>query len=179
MNRGTLAMIFVLFLFVGGCGTASKPLSDATREEINDFRQSMQDSAKQANDYLNKTRAGTNISEFTIGWFVYDVLIELSSRDEVLYKHFNNNNKDLQDYLKSNFRDHPLEEITAIENLARQDQPTLRLSARYALEALRHIPNPAEAEEIQTRDRRELASALATLQNLLEKSAREVSYPPL
>lgn len=154
---------------------AEKSSNDASREEMEDFQHSMLENAKQAGQYLRITRDGDNISEFTLGWFVYDVLVELSSRDDALYEKFNKNNKDIADYLKTSFHDRPLAEIADLDKLAKQGHPTLRLSARYALETLRHIPNPAETQDIQLRDRRELASALATLQDLLEKSAGEVT----
>lgn len=111
----------------------------------------------------------------TLGWFIYDVLTELSSQDVGLYDYFNKDHDGIQGYLKVTFRDHPIEEISAIDSMAKRGHPTLRLSARYALEALRHIPDSSEPSEIQERDRRELAGALATLQNLLQKSAREAT----
>ncbi len=108
---------------------------------------------------------------------MYDVLTELSSQDDELYDYFNNDDINLQVYLKTRFHDHPLDEIAALDRLAKQGRPTLRLSARYALETLRHIPNSDEPAETQSRDRRELADALTTLRDLLAKSAREAALP--
>ncbi|HXP97128.1 MAG TPA: hypothetical protein VN809_10480 [Telmatospirillum sp.] len=178
MIRGTCALTLCLVLFVGACATTSSPTNDASREEMEEFQQSIQDSAQKIGDYIKLTQRGDNISELMLGWFVYDILTEISSQDNDLYKYFNNDDKDLQTYLKINFRDHPVAEIAALDRLAKHGHPTFRLSARYALETLRHIPNAAEPEETQIRDRRELASALATLQDLLEKCAREVVLPP-
>lgn len=152
-------------------------MADQSREEMEDFQQIMRDDANQVRKYISKTQDGKNISELTLGWFIYDILTELSSQDDALYKYFNNDNTDLQTYLKTCFHDHPLSEIAALDALAKQGHPTLRLSARYALETLRHVPDSDEPEETQIRDRRELAGALATLQDLLEKSAREVVLP--
>jgi hypothetical protein len=171
------ALSVCLLLLVAACGTAPRPAAEASREELEDFRQTMQDDAEKIGEYIAKLQSGKNISELTIGWFVYDVLTELASQDDKLYYYFNNKDHDLQLYLKIQFHDHPLAEIAALDTLARQGHPTLRLAARSALESLRHIPNSEESADIQSRDRRALAGALAISQDLLEKSAREVVLP--
>jgi len=167
----------LLVLFVAACSLAPRPTADQSREEIEDFQHIMRDDANQVGKYIAKTQDGKNISEFTLGWFIYDVLTELSSQDDALYKYFNNGDINLQTYLKTRFHDHPVSEIAALDALAKQGHPTLRLSARYALETLRHIPDSDEPDETQIRDRHELAGALATLQDLLEKSGREAVLP--
>ncbi|WP_146002885.1 hypothetical protein [Telmatospirillum siberiense] len=165
---------FCLLFLLCACGTPPRPTNDAGPEEMENFRAEMAHDAVKAGDYLKKTQGGTNISEMTLGWFIYDVLTELSSQDVELYDYFNKDNASVEGYLKTRFKTHPVEEIAAIDSLAKRGHPTLRLSARYALEALRHIPDSGEPSDIQERDRRELAAALSTLQDLLQKSSRDV-----
>lgn len=178
LERILLAVPVCLALLVAACGTAPKSPPAASREEMEDFQQIMQDYSRKTGGYLEKTQKGKNISELTLGWFIYDVLTELSSQDDGLDNYFNKDNGNLQVYLKTRFHDHPQSEIATLDSLAKQGHPTWRLSARYALETLRHIPDSSEPEETQSRDRRDLAGALATLRDLLEKSAREVVLPP-
>jgi hypothetical protein len=173
-----LALSLCIASFLGACGTAPQPQEAASREELEDFQKSMFDCADKAGEYLSQTQNGKNISELTLGWYIYDILVEIASQDDILYNYFSKKNQDIQSYLKTRFRDQPVEEIAALETLAKKGHPTLRLIARYGLETLRHIPNSDEPMEIQIRDRRELAGSLATLQNLLKKAAHEVVLPP-
>jgi hypothetical protein len=167
-----------LVLLMGACGTAPRPTSDPSSEEMEDFRQVMQQNTAKLDEYLLKTKKGNNISELTLGWFTYDILTELSSQDDGLYDYFNKDNGNIQVYLKTEFKDQPLDEIAKLETLAAQGHPTLRLAARYALETLRHIPDSSEAADIQERDRRDLAAAMLTLQGLLQKCAKEATVSP-
>ncbi len=182
-RTGRLRAVFVawpvcLVLLAAACGTAPRPAPEASPEELEDFRQVMQDNTNKLEEYLIKTKKGKNISELTLGWFAYDILTELSSQDDVLYDYFNKDNGNIQVYLKTRFKDQPLDEIAKLEGLAAQGHPTRRLAARYALETLRHIPDSSEAAGIQERDRGDLASAMLTLQGLLRKCAEEATPAP-
>jgi hypothetical protein len=150
----------------------STPLSAEDRAEFG--RQMTVDAAK-AKDYLQQTQKGRNLSEFTLGWFVYGVLTEVSAQDTRLYDHFAANGGDVQQYLKKTFNNQPEREISAVGAMTKQGDPLPPLIARNALEALRHIPNSREAEEIQTRDRNDLARALTGLESCLRQAADELA----
>lgn len=146
-------------------------------ELLGEFRDEMATDARKAGDYLRETRQGVNLSEMTLGWFVYDILSELSSQDDALYHRFYRDGRDLQNYLRTTFRDHHDEEVEAIADMARAGRETPRMAARSALEVLCHIPDPDEPKEVQTNDRAELAGALATLQTFLQRTAAEIPAP--
>lgn len=162
----------ILMMILGACG-ASSPLAtsgaDGYQEE---FRQSMLDAAQHTGDYMRQTANGKNLSELTLGWFVYDVLTEIASQDDDLNAYFN---ADVQSYLKTKFHNDPAGEVARIGDLAKQGHTTLRMAARYALETLRHIPDAGEPTTVQARDRRELLAALAMLRDFLERSTTEIT----
>jgi hypothetical protein len=171
-------MVVALALALGACTTAMPPGPEQDRATLDEFRHEMTAFARKTGDYREQARHGSNPSEMTLGWFIYDLLTVLSSQDDALYQHFNPQGRDLQSYLRTVFRNHQAEEVDAIEALSRIDHPTRRLAARYGLEVLRHIPDPAEPKETQAADRRDLADALDILQKLLQRSAEEVVLPP-
>lgn len=167
-------LVGACLLILAGCAVPPPPAATEDRVILEEFRHEMVIDADKAGDFLERTRQGTNLSEMTLGWYVYDLLSELSSQDDVLYHHFYDDDRDLQDYLKTVFRDQHASEIAVIEESAKTGHPLRRLSARYALEVLCHIPNPGEPAEVQARDRRELAATLVTLQDLLRRTAGEI-----
>ena len=149
---------------MASCGVAPPhPDAQITRQELVEFRQTMVDYAGKADEYLNKIRQGKNVSDFTLGWFVYNILTEVSSIDDDLYIYLNRDDHDILHYLKTTFRDNPAGEIATLDAMAKQKNPTLRLIARFGLKSLRHIPDDDEPPDVQARDRRDLAAALAAL----------------
>lgn len=108
-----------------------------------------------------------------MGWFIYDVLTELSSMDDGLYDYFNKGSHDLQSYLRTDFHDNPDSEIAKVDALAQQDHPALRHAAAAALTTLLHIPNDSDPTETQADDRRKLAEALGMLKQQLQRCAEE------
>ncbi len=172
-------LALTLALFLTACAAPRVPSGGDDREILSEFRQELIQDADKVGDYLEQTRRGHNLSEMTLGWFICDLLTELSSQDEPLYRHFNKNGGGSQGYLRSVFPRAPAEAVAELDILAKQGNPTRRLAARYALEALRHIPDDATSAASQAEDRRALAAALATLQKLLTKSAAEIVLPPL
>ena len=164
-------------LFAAACGSPTEATAPS-REEMEDFQQSLVQDSKTINKYLLQTRQGQNVSEFSLGWIVYSTLIEVSAQDQELYKFFNRDGRDLQLYLRTTFHDHPAAEVAALDDLAQRSNTTFRLIARQGLEALRHIPDGADPANVQAADRAALAKTLAVLKTLLDKGASEVRLPP-
>lgn len=162
--------IAAILLMVVACTSPHPAAAPISEEEAQDFKQTMATDSQTAGEYLRKTQNGKNITEFSLGWFVYNVLTELSSMDDGLDKQFNH---DVQSYLKTTFHDNPDSEIAKIDAMAKEGHTPIRLAARSALECLTHIPDSNEPPETQAEDRRQLAAALASLKEHLEQSARE------
>jgi hypothetical protein len=168
----------VLCLAVGG--GCSSPIDAETlidQEALTEFRGNLIASSQKANDYLQKTLQGKNVSELTLGWFIYGILSDVEAQDQELYDFFNRDNLDLRRYLETTFHNQPTVEIAAIDVMNNREPSTLRLIARDALEALRHIPDSSEAAAIQERDRHDLAEALRGLKSALDKEASELPSP--
>jgi hypothetical protein len=169
LKRGAVAILIVI---LGACGASQMATPPGGNEYQDDFRQSMLDAARHVGDYMRQTADGKNLSELTLGWFVYDVLTEIASQDDDLNSYFN---EDVQSYLKTKFHNDPAGEVARIDDLAKQGRHASRMAARYALEALRHIPNGGESTEVQARDRRDLLAALTMLREFLERSTTEIT----
>jgi hypothetical protein len=166
-----------LSLLLLGCGAPRPPPATEDVAEMLEFRQEMLVFAAKTGDFLATTRNDKNLTQLAVGWFMYDVLTVLASEDDALYRHFNNQGRDLQTYLETDFRHDPDAETAAIERMTENSHNSRCLAARYALEALRHVPNPSDAPAIQDNDRRHLAAALAQLQEFLVKTAAEIPLP--
>jgi hypothetical protein len=165
-----------LALLTGCANHGASPREDDA-EIRQEFRQDMMDDALTAEKLLNQTRRGVDLSQMTLGWFVYDLLSELSSQDQVLYDHFYQSSGGVEGYLRTTFQNNPVQEIDRVSDLAKTGYPTRRLAARYALEVLRHVPDSSDPAATREADRRELASALATLGTLLQRTADEMGPP--
>lgn len=153
-------------------------LTPATREEVEDYRNSLRSEAAAVQKYLHQTQAGKNVSELSLGWVAYDILVTVSTQDDGLYDYFNQGGRDLQTYLKTAFQRDPAHEIATLDAMVEQTCALSRRVARDTLEALRHIPDSGEAAEVQERDRKDLARALAALKDHLDQAADAVVLPP-
>jgi len=173
-SPATRTLVLILALLVTGCAAPKPPPAEPDPVELAEFRAQMIVFAHKAGEYLEVTRRNKNLSELTVGWFVFDVLTVLSSEDDVLYAYFNSHDRDLQTYLETEFRFHSETEMIVMERLALRGNPTRCLAAKFALEALRHVPHSADPAAIQLVDRRALAAALAGLHELLTAAAQEI-----
>jgi len=135
-----------------------------------DFREGLLADAAEADTLSAKTRAGHNLSEMTVGWFVHDVLTTLSSVDDGLESHFGGN---IMGFLRDRMSAQPEAEVQAVAAMAAGGGQTapLRRAAEWALESLRHIPDVNDPAEAQARDRAALASALDSLSAVLKETA--------
>jgi hypothetical protein len=168
-------LLFAVALTLSACATPRLPAPDEDREAVEEFRQNMSDYASTTARMLEQTRHGTNLSQMTLGWFAYDLLSVLSSQDDALNQHFNADGSDLQSYMKTAFQDNPATEIARLEALTRNEHASRRQAARYALEILRHVPNSGASADAQAAERRDLAAALASLQEMLQRTASDLS----
>ncbi len=171
------AMAAIFLHMATACSTPKPPTPFQTREDAEDFRQSLLTDARTIDKFTGETRAGENVSEFSLGWLVYTILVSASSTDERLYHFFNADGRDTQLYLRTTFHDHPVQQIAALDALIAEHPSPLRYAARYALESLRHIPESDEPPNAQQRDRGELADNLARLSANLKQAAAEVHFP--
>ncbi|MGE5504463.1 MAG: hypothetical protein ACM31L_08580 [Actinomycetota bacterium] len=123
--------------------------------------------ARKAAVLAERARSGENLSQVTVGWYVADLLAELADRDADLARQLRPDGRLVVDYLVTRFQSRPKDEIRAVETLAAAGNRPLRLAARYALEALRHIPDDDDPPPSQAEDRDDLAAALACVRGLL------------
>lgn len=171
--------VLVLVSTLAACSPSrSLFMPEEDREALEDYRNELTEFADTTNDYIAQTQRGVDLSELTLGWFTYDVLMVLASQDLALHQRFNRDGHDLEDYMKTEFHDQPKAEIDAVGILAKQERTAPRLAAKFALETLQTIPDPSEPAETQANDRKTLADALIGLQSNLRAAARDVVLPP-
>jgi hypothetical protein len=127
----------------------------------------LSDYAARAAAMAERSRQGDNLSRFTVGWYVADLLAELAERDPELARRVRPDGRLVVEYLIGPFQDHAREEIQAVDALAAKANRPVRLAARYALEALRHIPDADDPAANQAEDRADLAGALGCVRGLL------------
>lgn len=142
--------------------------------ETRDFQNTLRENASTAQKYIQSLEQGRDLSQMTVGWYVYNVVSLLASRDDELSDYIAAHGGDLRHYLETTFRKHSADEIAAIRALPGKETPALHAAAADALEALRHIPDPLDAPATRARDRRDLAQALTQLKGSLEKGTNEV-----
>jgi hypothetical protein len=155
------------------CTMAERPPTTQTPEEIAGFHQLLLDHARMLDKYILQSQHGSNVSEFSMGWIVYDILLMVNAQDDDLYDYFNSEHINVETYLKTVFRDHPDQQIAGLDAMIDASPSTLRRIARQALDTLRHIPNGKEPPEIQARDRTALLQALVLLKQDMEQAAAE------
>jgi hypothetical protein len=145
---------------------AAAPVSVA-EQDIIDFRLDMTTAAREATLLASRARAGDNLSELSVGWFVYGVLTELSAVDQTLNDHFG---RDVLSYLKHRFRQNAEANVDAVDHLDGDVKrvASVRSAAHWALDSLCHIPNGRDPEAIQADQRDKLATALDSLAASLE-----------
>jgi hypothetical protein len=176
-HKTLFAMILAASALLGGCAPPHLAPHFESAEEAEDFRETLQSNGRAVAGLLQKAEAGENVSSLSLGWLVYNILTLASGRDEALYRRLDAGGRDIQVYLKTQFRTQPEEEIAALDAMVAEEETGLRLVARSALESLRHIPDLKDTPETQRRDRAELAKALRQLHDALERAAGEVELP--
>jgi hypothetical protein len=172
-SRDFAALLFVLVLAVGGALAWWRfPAAESEdAEAAAEFRTQAATEAKTVAAMIAETKAGTNISETRLGMFMMNLLSGLAEEDDGLGTYFHRDGRLMQDYLTDQFQYHSEEEVARVAALAAQGKPAIRQSARYALEALRHIPVSKDPPETQAADRAALAAALTALDDNLIKAA--------
>jgi hypothetical protein len=168
--RRVIAPLMVAVL-VGCAAPPPPPPSELSTEEHEEFRQDMLSDVEKVDIFLHKTRRGINLTEITLGWFAMILLNELSAHDAGLHAHIHHDDSNAEFYLRTDFQADPQGQIAALDELARQGEPDIRLAAREALVCLTTIPSPKTSEEQQKAAREELAAALLKLKNHLNRIA--------
>lgn len=163
----------VLFT-VSACASPDRTIALDDPDEAEEFQHSLDQYASSVEHMLKETQQGENVSSFSLGMLSYNILTTVSSSDKYLRDYFNSGGQDVQSYLKTRFQDRPEEEIAALDRMGDQDTSPLRVSARYTLEALTHIPNSSDPPAVQARSREELAVALKRTEMSLNEAAGEV-----
>ena len=171
---GARSLAFVALFAVGACASPDRTIALDDPEEAEDFQRSLDQYASSLDHMLKETQQGENVSSFSLGMLSYNILTTVSSSDKYLHDYFNAGGQDVQAYLKTRFQDQPDEEIAALDRMGDQDSSPLRVSARYTLEALTHIPNSSDPPAVQQRSREELAVALKRTETSLNEAAGEV-----
>jgi len=120
---------------------------------------------------LRQAREGGSVSQTRLGWLIADLLADLSARDPALSAFFHRDGRFIETYLINVFQHQAAHEVAAVEAMAAEGRRNLRLAARSALEALRHIPDDADPPANQEQDRREMIEALTELDGLLRNLA--------
>ncbi len=167
-RRRSIPLTVGLAFLLAAC---AEPPTDV--EDRAEFRQQLVHDQAIVTEFLQKTEAGVNLSDFALGWFVDSFLIEIAAHDDGLSRRFYKGGQFMDTYLTETFQNHPAEEIAAIERMAERRNTTLRMAARYALEVLRHIPNTKAPPQEQARDRRDLANALRALKRFEDRALAE------
>lgn len=126
-------------------------------------------------EFIRQTEAGRNVSQFSLGWFIDTLLIDIASRDEELSRHFHRDGLMMSSYLQTTFQSHPEQEIATLDKMAQERNRTLRLVARHALAALTHIPNGRDPQAVQAADRHLLLDELIALREMQEQAEDEFS----
>ncbi len=168
-----LAAATVAVFLAQGAACASRSPEDA--EDTGAFQDDMRGDLGTVDALLQQTRDGHNVSSFGMGMFAMTVLNDLASRDADLSSHIQAGGRSTDTYLSEVFQAHPLQEEAALQAMADQGSPTLRLAAEHMLEALRHVPDRNAAAAIQDGDRRKLAAELAQLRSLLNRAISEAA----
>jgi len=171
------AFLAVPVVAVGGMTAfhvAPAVAADEDAESQQEFRSELADESKSVKKMIDETNAGKNLSDFRVGMFMMSLLNNLSDYDDGLGAYFHKDGRLMEDYLRNTFQYHSEEEVAHVAELAKQgDHPAVRESARYALEALRHIPDDKDPPTSQADDRKALAASLIQLDAKLAEAAKE------
>lgn len=162
---------------LAACGTPSRPITLEDRDDALEFQQMLKDSSNSVDELLRDTKRGKSISEFSAGMLAFDILTTVSSVDSGLHDYFTAGGKDIEDYLKTRFQDHPDDEIAALAKMSDEGHPTLRAAARYTLEMLAHVPDSHDTPAMQKTNRQQLENALEETKSALDKAAGDIQIP--
>lgn len=181
-RTGRIVLVLLACAFVGFAAAdgllapkikQAEAASDAIAE-TRDFQNTLRENEASADKYIRALQQGSDLSQMTVGWYVYNVVSLLASRDDALSDYLAQHGGDLRHYLETTFRKQPQQEIAAIRALSDDKTPALHEAAADALEALRHIPDPMDAPATRARDRKDLMQSLIQLKASLQKSASEM-----
>lgn len=168
-SRRGIVLALVLSVATVGCAQSrpDAPSDDSELAAVFD--------TTSVSDFIRQTEAGRNVSQFSLGWFIDTLLIDVAARDEELYRHFHRAGPMMSSYLQTIFQRHPDQEIAALDRMAEEGNQTLRRVARHALGALTHIPNSRDPQEVQAEERRLLLVELIALREMQEQAQEEFS----
>ncbi len=168
------ALVAALVAAGGAYASYALPTVNAdVDEDTAEFRDTVAVETKTIAAMIADTKAGKNVSEFRLGMFSMNLLNQLADRDPGLGVYFHRDGRMMQSYLTDVFQYHSDEEMAHVAALAEDGKHATRQSARYTLEALRHIPKPSDPPQAQAEDRTALADALTELNTNLAKAVRE------
>lgn len=152
-----------LTLWVAACA-AEAPADIQSDEDLAEFRHAIEAETAQVDGFVRKTQQGGNLTEFTLGWFVVNLLNQLCSQDQELFAYVHgDDHRSIENYLRTTFQAKPDEEMQGLGEMAERGHPATRLAARDALDALTHIPDTQSSAETQATARRELKDILLRL----------------
>jgi len=175
LSRDFAAALLMLLVALGGAFAWWRvPAGDAdAAEAAAEFRAALPAEVKTIAAIIADSKAGKNVSEFRMGMFSMNLLNQLSDQDAALGAYFHKDGRTMQTYLTDVFQYHSEEEVARIAAMEKEGDKPVRQSAHYALEALRHIPEPKDPPADQEQDRKALIEALAALEASLNKAGKE------
>jgi hypothetical protein len=175
-RRDLVALILVLAVAVGGLVAlrfAPRAAADDQAEAKQEFLAELADESKSVKAMIAETKAGKNLSDFRVGMSMMGLLNNLADEDDGLGAYFHKDGRLMEDYLRNTFQYHSEDEVAHLAAMEKEGNPAIRASARYALEALRHIPDEKDPPDSQAKDRDALAEALTQLDLNLAEAAKE------
>ena len=180
-RRRRLAALALAALTLAAC--AAPPPAASLRFEAEDdraeFMDDLQSDIARLDALLEKTRAGINLSDFSLGWFVLTLLSQLGGHDPGLYARLHPGDQSVEGYLRTRFSAAPETEIAAIRASAEAGPASLRLAAAQALEVLTGIPDPDSPPDAQAASRARLDQRLVELRAFLGGVQETVAAAPV
>ena len=131
----------------------------------------MADQAAKVGEIVRQAKDGQPITQTRLGWLVVDLLSDLGDRDPELADFLHHDSHFIETYLITVFQYNARREVAAVDALAAQRPSPVRRAARWALEALRHIPDSDDSAAAQAQDRGEMIAALEALEDQLRQAA--------
>lgn len=167
-----------LLLSLSACATQRPPpppssdptiLDTTLSDDEADFRDSIANSIGAIDRFCEQTQTGKNLSDYTLGLFVSNLLATLSGQDIKIANHIFEGGRLTDSYLSEVFQYHPTMEIAYFDALESSANPAFHHAVARALDVLQYIPDPHSPEKKQASDRKMLLKSLTALKAELTK----------